>query len=556
MKDSQESIRLRPLGGLGEFGRNALLLESAEATLLIDAGVRFPEAEHLGVDQLAPNFEQGIGDRRLDALLLTHGHEDHIGAIPALLIWRQRQLLPALPIYGSPFTLGLVRRRLDEWDLMDEAQLFAVDPTPENRFVFGDISVEFVGVNHSIPGACALVLDTPAGRLVHSGDWRIDPNPVAQDYINLPRLTELGREGVRLLLSDSTNGDRPGSTGSESEVAEALFDLLDVAPGRVLITLFSSNLSRVQSILEAAHQTDRVVAVVGRSLENNIGLARDLGVLRMPADDLLLSVNALKGYSAHEQVLIVGGSQGEPHSNLTRLARGEHGTLQIQKDDWVVYSNRIIPGNERKIAQVIDQLHRLGAEVIQPSQRQPLHTSGHAHSDEMRLLLRLVDPELHLPVHGGHRQLELHRRLASKLGYSSHIFTAGDEIELDSSGLHVVGNFDAHPVYLAGNHDAIIDESLLQERRRIGHNGLIFASMALDEAGELLGAPIVEILGITAKPEDLEIDLIELIETLVPGERAPFAQLSLSETLRRALRRHVRKRYGRKPTVNICIHRP
>lgn len=552
---SNAPLRLTPLGGVGEFGMNCMLLESASLRVLIDCGVMFPDPDqHPGVDLLIPRFDAlraslAPSGHAVDALLLTHGHEDHIGGVPWLVMALQAMgETRRLPIYGTPFTMALVRRKLEEHGLLGAVAMHTVKVGA--TYSVGALRVETVPVNHSIPDAVALVIETPVGRVLHTGDWRIDQTPVRERRIDLARFAALGAEGILVMLGDSTNAGTPGHTPSEAVVAEQLIDVLDLAPGRVIVTLFSSNVWRLQSVIDAAHETNRRVILAGRSMRNNFAAAIELGHVRLPSPDIVVEMSALDSMSPGEVVIVAAGSQGEPQSTLTRMAQGEHNVLDVHPDDTIVYSVRHIPGNEKRISDVVDAIYHKGASVLEPSQRKPLHTSGHAYAEEMKTLLNLVRPRYLVPVHGGFRQLAEHANLGRSLGLDAIAIENGDQLRFGTNGALEVAR-DAVPTglqYVVGNALELVDDETLRQRRQIGFGGFLIAEVVLSRDGRILAAPQLFDFGVTSRPDILEAAREAARAAVLEAVDRSDAE-EVGELLRLAVRRTLRKALDRKPLV-------
>ncbi|MCA9563087.1 MAG: ribonuclease J, partial [Myxococcales bacterium] len=415
-------VSIIPLGGLGEVGMNCLAYSHKGQIMIVDCGVNFPEEADYGVDLIIPSFAYLEENKSsLVGLVLTHGHEDHIGAVPHLL----RAL--EIPIYGTPLALAFVRRKLEEEGLLERADLREV--SAGDTVSIGPFGVEFVHVNHSIPQTTSLAIRTDEGLFVHTGDFKVEHAPTDGPPIDLPRFAALGEEGVLCLLSDSTNVERPGSTVSEARVAEGLADLIESAPGRVIVTLFASNLHRVQSLLDIAHHTRRKVLLLGRSLLQNIESGRDLGLLHVLDDNLIIQPNQVDVYRHDQLLILTTGSQGQPRSALTRIAMGDHRLFRLTRGDYVVFSSRVIPGNESSVNRVINHLYKHGARVFQAGDTPlPIHASGHAYQEEQKLLLGLTRPRFFVPIHGEYRHLAKHARLAEDMGVESAIVLQNGEV--------------------------------------------------------------------------------------------------------------------------------
>ena len=411
---SDKKIQIIPLGGLGEFGMNSMAVRYGEDIIVLDAGMMFPDSELLGVDIVTPDFnylEQNAAHVR--ALILTHGHEDHIGAVPFLLA----QL--SVPVYGTAFTLALVERRLEEHDLLEEAKLNPIKPG--DKIDLGSFSVEFIHVTHSIVSSVAIAITTPLGVIIHTGDYKVDPTPTDNELFDLHTLAEYGKRGVLLLMSDSTNVDRPGYTESERAVRPRLEDLFVRAPRRLVISCFSSSIHRLQQILDLAEEYGRKVAFLGRSMISTTEIAHDHGLLTIP-NGILLRPQDLMQTAPSKSVAIVSGTQGEPMSALSRVAVDNHKSLSIEHGDIVALSARIIPGNEKAIYRMINHLARRGADVFYGTMNPPIHVSGHGSAEELRLVLNLVRPKFFIPIHGEYRQMACSTGAALEpLGLGRHV---------------------------------------------------------------------------------------------------------------------------------------
>src|SRR5919202_5141571 len=428
-----EALRISPLGGVGEVGKNSTLVELEDEMVLIDAGVKFPEAELHGVDLVVPDYTYLA--ERLDALngiLFTHGHEDHIGGLPYLIM--QLEPRDPIPIYGTPLTLGLITVKLKEHGMLGRVIQHPIRPGERTRV--GSFEIEPIAVNHSIPDAVGLVLRTPAGTLFHTGDFKFDPTPVEGKTTDHQRLRELGDEGVLVLLSDCVRVEQGGWTASELGVREALEQLIANAPGRVLVTTFASNIGRLREVVRSANKLGRKTAIVGRSMEENLRVARELGFLNVP-EGSLVDIREVQDLPANKVVLLSTGSQGEPTSVLSRIARGDHPLVRIQPDDTVIFSASPVPGNEESVARSIDNLFRRGARVIYQAIDPRVHVSGHGSREELKHLLDLVRPRYLVPLHGEHRMLWLYRQLAVEAGMpGDHVFLTeiGDVVAFGPGG--------------------------------------------------------------------------------------------------------------------------
>ncbi len=540
-------VRIAALGGLGEIGMNCLALECDGRIAVVDCGLLFP-ADNLGVEAVSPDLSW-LAERRgqVDAVLVTHGHEDHIGALPLLL-----RDVP-VPVYGPRLALALLRPRLEEAGV--RADLREVRP---GEVVGGSpFSAEFVAVAHSIPDACGLAVSSPQGVIVHSGDFKIDDHPLDGRATDLERFGALGQAGVRLLLSDSTNADRPGSSLSESEVGPALRRVMEGAPGRVWVACFASHLHRIQQVADAASAYGRRLALLGRSMEQNVRLGVELGYLRL-APGLLAGAEEARDLRPREVCVLVTGTQGEPRSALARLSRSELRDLPLRRGDRVVLSSRFIPGNELAIGRALDGLVRLGAEVLWEDFR-ALHASGHAQEEEQRRLVRLARPEHFLPIHGALRHLARHAAHAAAEGVPGdrcHVIVDGEALELSDAGALLVARaVPAGRVHL--DRDAGFAEvagSVVRERRVLAEHGLVLLVVVLDRSTRELSRP-PEVrgrgaAGLAGREVELAAEARQAVAGLLPGERSAER---VGEALSLAARRWFRRERGRRPAVEPVV---
>lgn len=462
------------LGGLGEIGLNAMVFESPATLVLVDAGIMFPEDYMLGIDMVIPDFSYLQSRRdKLAALLLTHGHEDHLGAVPFLL--RDLQV----PIYGTPLTLALLREKLQEHGLLEQAELREIRVGEPLRL--GEFSFDFISVAHSIVDGIGFALTTPIGTFIHSGDFKIDCTPTAGTVTDLNRFAAYGNQGVLALLSDSTNAERPGYTLSEREIGRTLEGLIREAPGRVIIAVFSSHIPRLQQIVDIAARLGRRILFNGKSMVANVRIARQLGLLQLPPD-LELTVRDLKRLPPQEIIIVTTGSQGEPMSALARIALDAHKHIKIQPGDLVILSSKFIPGNERAISNVINNLYRLGAEVIY-QEVADIHVSGHASQEELKLLLQLTRPRYFIPIHGELRHLIKHAQLARSLGFTEErllLATNGDRLRFDAAGGRKLEPVEVGRIFVDGKGVGDVSKIVLRDRQHLAADGLVLALVAVD----------------------------------------------------------------------------
>ena len=479
-------LRLVPLGGLGEIGKNMMAVEYDGDIILVDAGLMFPDDEMLGVDLVIPDVSY-LTDKlhHIRGIFITHGHEDHIGGLPYLL-----PQLDFPPVYATKLTNGLITVKLRERRMLDRANLVVVDPSDTIRA--GSMEVGFLRVNHSIPDAVALVVRSPAGTLVHTGDYKFDFTPVDQRPADIGAFARLGDEGVLVLCGDSTRVESPGYTPSERVISDTFDQLISQAPGRVIVATFASLISRVQQVIDTAAKFDRKVALVGRSMVNNVHMAIELGYLHVPMG-MLVEADDMNRIAPQKLVLICTGSQGEPTSALTRIANGDHRFVTIQRGDTVILSSTPIVGNEKAVYRNIDNLLRKGAEVYYQGRAQ-VHVSGHGSREELKLMLALLRPRYVVPVHGEYRMLATHARLAESMGVpADHVCVAkdGDIIEVsDQGGIHIVDHATYGNVYVDGLGIGDVGNIVLRDRQVLSQDGILVVVMTVDsETGEPLGGP-------------------------------------------------------------------
>jgi ribonuclease J len=544
-----DAVRILPLGGLGEIGLNLLAVESRGAIVLIDCGLMFPEAYMLGIDLVVPDIG-ALAGRGADirGLLLTHGHEDHIGAIPYLL-----KELGNPPIFGTALTVGLLRAKLDEHGLTSSANLHTVQP--RQTIELGPFEVEFFRVAHSIVDGCGLALRTPAGLIVHTGDFKLDPTPVDGQTTDLGRLAAYGEEGVLLLMADSTNVERPGQTLSERTVGEALDTLVPQSSGTVFIATFSSNIHRIQQICDAAAKAGRQVLVSGRSMLGNIAIARQLGYLRV-ADDLFIDLKQMRELPRERVLVLTTGSQGEPLSSLTRIAMADHKQLELRPGDTVILSAKFIPGNERAITDLINHLCRRGAEVHYETTSE-IHVSGHASQDELKTVHGLVKPRYFVPVHGEYRHLARHARLALEMGMPPErvlVIENGQPLLLSPNGHRLEAKVETGRVFIDGKGVGDIGELELRDRRHLANHGLVLVFMALNQTtGEIITGPEIVTRGFVLEMDGrplLDEALALVRDTLADHSREAVAGWEeLRVEVRKALHRFFNRTMDRRPLI-------
>ena len=476
-----QALRIIPLGGLGEVGKNMTVLELGDDRIVIDAGLAFPRDEHFGVDLVLPDFGYLV-DKPVHAVVLTHGHEDHVGGLPYVL-----REVEVGRVVSTRLTLALVKSKLDEHGLGATTELGEVEPG-QPPLEIGPFRLEFVRMAHSIPDAMAVVVETSAGRLLHTGDWKLDHTPVDGLKTDVGALAELGNRGIDLLLADSTNAERPGMTGSERLVGEAFRQLIPLRTGRIIVASFASNIHRIQQAAEVSIANGRQVAIVGRSMRKNMNIARNLGYVDLP-DDAIVSPKEAMDLPRDRVLVLCTGSQGEPMSALTRIAYGDHANVSVERGDTVIISAKPVPGNELRVHDSINRLARHGAEVLH-QEIAPVHVSGHACSEEMRTLLSLVRPRAVMPIHGEYRMLAAHAQLARDAGIPDDrivIAENGSVVELTPDGVRIVDRIDAGVTFVDGLGVGDVEDVALRDRRRLSEDGvlIVVTTVASDDGADI-----------------------------------------------------------------------
>jgi len=544
---SKPRLKIIPLGGLGEIGKNMMMIEHGNDIIVIDAGFMFPEEEMLGIDLVIPDISYLLEKKdKVRGIIVTHGHDDHTGVLP--------YILPQLnvPIYATKLTQGLISVKLKERKALDGAKLETI-ATGES-FSLGKFRIEFFPVCHSIPDAVGLIINTPLGTIVHSGDFKIDYTPISGKPTDLSRLAQLGAQGVLLLLSDSTYAESPGYTPSEKVVSETLDRVMANALGRVIITTFSSLVSRIQQVIDAAAKHKRRVFVVGRSMSNTSQMALKLGYLS-DTEGVLAKIDELKGMPHNKIVFITTGSQGEPTSALVRMANRAHRQVHIIRGDTVVISATPIPGNESLINRTVDNLFKQGAQVIY-SKLEQVHVHGHASQEELKLLLNLVKPKFFMPVHGEYRHLSLHSKLAQSIGIPEEnifILEDGDILELDPHAGKKTGKVTSGNVYVDGLSVGDIGSVVLRNRRMLSRDGIVVVIIAVNkQTGKLIGRPDIVSRGFvdTRESNDMLEESRDLVaQTLAHSGKQPAEWSLVNDKIRDTLNRFYYEQTKRRPMI-------
>jgi ribonuclease J len=548
LSKSLQSLFAVPLGGLGEFGMNMMALRYGDDIIVIDAGMMFPESELLGIDLVIPDISYLKQNRQhVRAIVLTHGHEDHIGALPYIL----RDL--EVPVYGTRFTLALVKKRLAEAGLLESTTLREV--IPGRRVELGQYEIEFIPVTHSTVDCVALAVRTPLGVIIHTGDFKIDHTPVEGAGFDIHTFARYGSEGVLALFSDSTNVERPGYTPSERAVVPRIEELARSAPRRVILSCFASSIHRIQQVIDIAFRVGRKVAFVGRSMVDNVEIAHDLGYLRIP-DGMVVRPQDIRGFEPRKIIILASGSQAEPMSSLSRIAVDNHRLVSVDENDTVILSSRIIPGNEKAIFRMLDHMFRRRALVYYDNSTGVIHVSGHASQEEQKLLLQLVKPKYFIPVHGEYRHLFRHAALAHQLGVvSGEIILAenGHCIEFTEDGAYRRDPVAAGRVLVDSGSLEEIEEVVVRDRRHLSEDGVVVPIIAIDKhSGKLESQPEIVTRGFMSdNGSDLVTGardiVLKTINTSNPEERADWSVIK--EKIRVDLKRYINKQTSKRPLI-------
>ncbi|HMF47925.1 MAG TPA: ribonuclease J [Candidatus Saccharimonadales bacterium] len=543
-----DPLKIIPLGGLGEFGLNMMLIEYGDAAIAVDCGLMFPDAHLLGIDLVIPDVTYLLENQgKLKAIVLTHAHEDHVGALPFILKHLD------VPIYGTRLTLGLLANKLKEHDLEDTADIHEI--TAGAPWDIAPFRIEGIRVTHSLMDCLALAIETPVGTIIHTGDFKIDNTPMEGEMFDFQRFAAYGEKGVLLLLSDSTNVERPGYTPSERDVGTNLEQIIAHSTGKVLVSTFSSSIPRIQQVLDISERCGRRIVLSGRSMIRNSQVAADLGYLHPPRN-MMTENERWQDLAKDRLTFLTTGSQGEPLSVLHRVALDDHKTLKVEPGDTVILSSKFIPGNEKTISNLINHLYRRGAEVHYEKVSE-IHVSGHASQEELKTMLQLTRPRYFVPIHGEYRHLVRHRRLAQDVGMPEEncfILEDGDVLELTAKSAHKTKPVQVGRVFVDGKGVGDVGDIVIRDRRHLSEGGMVLAVMAIhQQSGELVAGPELMsrgFMGAEESEEVLESAKKVVLDSLASMSRETRADpLELKEEVRRALRRFFRKKFERHPVV-------
>jgi ribonuclease J len=546
-------LQIVPLGGLGEFGMNCMAVRWGDDIIVIDAGLMFPEAELLGVDIVVPDISYLTENRqRVRGIILTHGHEDHIGALP----WILSEL--NVPIWGTEFTLAYVEDKLDEHGLLDNADLREI--RPNERFKAGAFTIHPIQVTHSLVDCVALAIHSPLGVVIHTGDFKVDPTPTDNRLFDLHSFAEYGKEGVLALFQDSTNVERKGYTPSERAVRRKFDEIFAHTQRRLFISCFSSSIHRIKLAVELAHAHGRKVAFIGRSMNNSSEIAEDLGYIEIP-DGLVINPGEMKNFPPEKVCVMISGTQGEPMSALSRAAVDNHKHAKIEKGDTVVLSSRIIPGNEKTIYRMVDHLFRREAHVIyDDGSYPPVHVSGHASQEELKLIINLVKPRYFIPVHGEYRQLKLHAEMATSMHGSVGkvmLIESGDVLEFDELGARKAGRVNVGRVCIdSGNRTDVVEDLIIKDRRHLSEDGIVLPIIAINKlSGRVETPPEIVTRGFNPGEDGLMDGarqiVIQTLEQSSDEEKADYGVIK--EKIRADLKRYISKQTQRRPLIMPVI---
>jgi ribonuclease J len=547
-------LHVVPLGGLGEFGMNCMAVRWGDDIIVIDAGLMFPEAELLGVDIVVPDISYLLENREhVRAVILTHGHEDHIGGLPSVLTELN------VPVYGTEFTLAYVENKLEEHGLLDDASLIEIEAG--KRFSVGPFTINPIQVTHSLVDCVSLAIQTPLGVIIHTGDFKVDPTPTDNRLFDLHAFAEYGKEGVLALFQDSTNVERPGYTPSERAVRRKLEEVFTMTDRRLFFSCFSSSIHRIKLAVDLAWEMGRKVALVGRSMSESTEIAQDLGYIDIP-DGLLIHPGDIKKYPPNKVCVLISGTQGEPMSALSRAAVDNHKHAKIERDDTVVLSSRIIPGNEKAIYRMIDHLFRREAHVIyEDGSSPPIHVSGHASQEELKLIINLVKPRYFIPIHGEYRQLKRHAELAKSMHGavgSVMMIESGDVLEFDELGARKAGRVNVGRVCIDSNSMGdVVEELIIRDRRHLSEDGIVLPIIAINKlTGRVEGPPEIVTRGFAGVGENGFVEdarnvVVNTLDISSAEEKADYGVIK--EKIRQDLKRYIVKNTSRRPLIMPVI---
>jgi ribonuclease J len=546
---TDQTLDVVPLGGLGEFGMHMMAFRSGGAIIVVDAGVMFPDDELLGVDVIVPDIGYLLENKsEVKAIFLTHGHEDHIGALPFILPYLN------VPVYGSSFTMGLVRNKLEQHGLLDQAALHTVKA--KDIVEVGPFKVEFFHVTHSIVDSFALAIQTPVGTVIHTGDFKIDPTPIDGKTFDLHTLAAYGDRGVLALFSDSTNAEHYGHTGSERSVNDRFESIFRTSKGRIVLSCFTSSIPRIQLVLDQAKQFGRMVSFLGRRMADNTTIAEELGFLNVPPG-LIIRSKDIRNYPREKVCVVSGGCQGEPLSALSRVALDEHKDFKIEPGDTVVISARMIPGNERAVGRMMDHFYRRKAELYYPDGAQPpVHVSGHASEEELKLVMTLVKPKYFVPIHGTYRQMQRHARIAEKTGAIQEkimVAETGDIIRFSAAGAEIAGKAPVGKVLIDQGSLEEVGEVVIRDRRHISEDGIVISIVAINkQTGMIEHAPEMVIRGVGFVEETRLLSeskelVVDTVNASTVEERGDYTVIK--EKIRKDLKKYFLKQTAKRPFI-------
>jgi ribonuclease J len=546
---TDQTLEVVPLGGLGEFGMHMMAFRCAGSIIVVDAGVMFPDDELLGVDVIVPDIGYLLENKsEVRAIFLTHGHEDHIGALPFILPYLN------VPVYGSSFTMGLVRSKLEQHGLLDSTSLHTVKA--KDVVEMGPFKVDFFHVTHSIVDSFALAIQTPVGTIIHTGDFKIDPTPIDGKTFDLHALAAYGDKGVLALFSDSTNAEHPGNTGSERSVNDRFESIFRTSKGRVILSCFTSSIPRIQLVLDQAMHFGRMVSFLGRRMVDNTSIAEELGFLNVPPG-LIVRAKDIRNYPREKICVVSGGCQGEPLSALSRVALDEHRDLKIEEGDTVIISARVIPGNERAVGRLMDHFYRRKAEIYYPDGAQPpVHVSGHASEEELKLVMTLVKPKYFIPIHGTYRQMHRHARIAERTGVIREkviIAETGDILRFGAASAEIVGKAPVGKVLIDQGSLEEVGEIVIRDRKHISEDGIVISIIAINkQTGMIEHAPEMVIRGVgfveetrlLAESRELVVDTVN---SSTVEERGDYSVIK--EKIRKDLKKYFNKQTAKRPFI-------